>query len=130
MSLTESSPVEAAKLASLASRELATLSSSARNDALTALHQSLVNAKDSILEANARDLELASTAAANGELSQSVFKRLDLGKPGKYEDMLKGVLDVRDLEDPSTFMILVSCVRKPSLTNSCSRKSHPQDSSR
>lgn len=102
MSLTESSPVEAARLASIASRELATLSSSARNDALTALHASLLNAKGSILEANARDVEQATAAAANGELSQSVLKRLDLGKPGKFDDMLKGVLDVRDLEDPSS----------------------------
>lgn len=100
MSLTESSPVEAARLASVASRELATLSSEGRNDALTALHSSLLNAKDTILEANARDVQLATTAAANGELSQSVLKRLDLGKPGKFDDMLKGVLDVRDLEDP------------------------------
>lgn len=100
MSLTASSPVEAARLASVASRDLATLSNSARNDALTALHTSLSNAKESILEANARDVQLATTAAANGDLSQSVLKRLDLGKPGKFDDMLKGVLDVRDLEDP------------------------------
>jgi len=25
---------------------------------------------------------------------------LDLGRKGKWEEMLKGVLDVRDLEDP------------------------------
>lgn len=102
MSLTESSPVEAARLASIASRELATLSSSARNDALAALHASLLNGKKSILEANARDVQLATEAAANGELSQSVLSRLDLGKPGKFDDMLKGVLDVRDLDDPGS----------------------------
>jgi glutamate-5-semialdehyde dehydrogenase len=42
----------------------------------------------------------AHQASANGELSQSVLKRLDLSRPGKYEDMLKGILDVRDLPDP------------------------------
>lgn len=57
-------------------------------------------AKDTILEANAKDLELATKAAEDGELSQSVLKRLDLGRKGKWEDMLQGILDVRDLEDP------------------------------
>ena len=57
--------------------------------------------KEDILAANAQDLELATKAAENGELSQSVLKRLDLGRKGKWEDMLQGILDVRDLVDPS-----------------------------
>ncbi|KAL8897330.1 MAG: hypothetical protein Q9192_002634 [Flavoplaca navasiana] len=100
MSLTDSSPGQIAKAASVASRNLATLPSADRNNALTAIHQSLLQAKESILEANARDLSLASKAAEDGQLSQSVLKRLDLGRPGKWEDMLQGILDVRDLEDP------------------------------
>jgi glutamate-5-semialdehyde dehydrogenase len=117
MSLTESPPVETAKAASLASRKLATLSTSVRNDALGALHAALLENKDLILQANGRDLEIARRAAANGELSQSLLKRLDLGRPGKYADMLKGILDVRELEDPSSFnatldlTVLVSEVR-------------------
>ena len=101
MSLTDSSPLEIAKTASIASRGLAVLPTQARNDALTAVHQALSKAKSSILEANAEDLKIAVKAAADGELSQSVVKRLDLGRSGKYEDMLKGILDVRELEDPS-----------------------------
>ncbi|KAI4257062.1 MAG: hypothetical protein L6R42_005881 [Xanthoria sp. 1 TBL-2021] len=100
MSLTDSSPARIAKAASVASRNLAILPSVDRNDALTAIHQSLLRAKESILDANARDLSLASKAAEDGRLSQSVLKRLDLGRPGKWEDMLQGILDVRDLEDP------------------------------
>ncbi|KAL8668785.1 MAG: hypothetical protein Q9168_006598 [Polycauliona sp. 1 TL-2023] len=100
MSLTDSSPAQIAKAASVASRNLAILSSADRNDALTAIHQSLSQAKEHILEANANDLSLASKAAEDGQLSQSVLKRLDLGRPGKWEDMLQGILDVRDLEDP------------------------------
>jgi glutamate-5-semialdehyde dehydrogenase len=100
MSLTESSPEQAAKAASLSSRALAVLPLHARNDALTAIHDALLREKDAILQANARDLELASKAAESGKLSQSVLKRLDLGRPGKYGDMLKGILDVRELEDP------------------------------
>ncbi|KXJ87629.1 glutamate-5-semialdehyde dehydrogenase [Microdochium bolleyi] len=100
MSLTNASPLEAAKSAKSASHILATLPASARNDALTAIHTALSAARDDILAANARDLEAARSAAASGELSQSLVSRLDLGKKGKWEDMLKGILDVRDLEDP------------------------------
>ncbi|ORY68746.1 glutamate-5-semialdehyde dehydrogenase [Pseudomassariella vexata] len=100
MSLTNASPSEAAKAAKGASHVLATLSASARNDALTAIHSGLAAARDDILAANACDLELARKAASTGDLSQSLVARLDLGKKGKWEDMLKGILDVRELEDP------------------------------
>ncbi|PGH29934.1 glutamate-5-semialdehyde dehydrogenase [[Emmonsia] crescens] len=100
MSLTESSPAEAARIASESSRHLATLSNSARNEALDLMYGALSKQKDAILEANARDVKAATRAAENGELSMSLIKRLDLAKPGKYEDMLKGILDVRELEDP------------------------------
>ncbi|EFQ29185.1 glutamate-5-semialdehyde dehydrogenase [Colletotrichum graminicola] len=100
MSLTNASPADAAKGAKSASHTLATLSAEARNDALTAIHAALADARDEILAANARDLDLARKAAADGQLSQSLVSRLDLGKKGKFEDMLKGILDVRGLEDP------------------------------
>ncbi|KAI0856426.1 glutamate-5-semialdehyde dehydrogenase [Xylaria cubensis] len=100
MSLTSASPKEAAKAAKDASHVLATLPAAARNDALTAIHAALSDARDDILAANARDLEAARRAAENGQLSQSLVSRLDLGKKGKWEDMLKGILDVRELEDP------------------------------
>ncbi|CRG84673.1 glutamate-5-semialdehyde dehydrogenase [Talaromyces islandicus] len=100
MSLTESSAPEIAKSASIASRRLATLSTESRNNALTLLHSALVENREHILEANARDVSLATRAAEDGKLSQSVLKRLDLSRPGKYEDMLDGILSVRDLEDP------------------------------
>ncbi|KAI2625059.1 gamma-glutamyl phosphate reductase [Hypoxylon sp. NC1633] len=100
MSLTNACPSDAAKSAKEASHILATLSESARNDALTAIHSGLTAARDEILAANARDLEVARVAAEHGQLSQSLVSRLDLGRKGKWEDMLKGVLDVRDLEDP------------------------------
>ncbi|KAF2436080.1 gamma-glutamyl phosphate reductase GPR [Tothia fuscella] len=100
MSLTNSSPTEAARSARIASRKLAILSTKDRNDALTAIHAALSEAKDVILKANAQDLALAERSAESGELSQSLVKRLDLGKKGKYEDMLQGILNVRGLEDP------------------------------
>jgi glutamate-5-semialdehyde dehydrogenase len=104
MSLTNASPLEAAKGARLASRKLAILPPAARNDALTAIHDALSKAKNQILAANARDLEAAVKAAESGELSQSLVKRLDLSRKGKYEDMLQGILDVRGLDDPSMWL--------------------------
>ncbi|KAI6714301.1 hypothetical protein JHW43_003115 [Diplocarpon mali] len=94
MSLTNALPEEAAKAAKSASHILATLPTSARNDALTAIHAALFASKDDILAANARDLALAHEAAEDGQLSMSIVSRLDLGKKGKWEDMLKGILDV------------------------------------
>ena len=66
----------------------------------------LTASKDEILAANAKDLELARKAADEGGLSQALVSRLDLGKKGKWEDMLKGILDVRDLNDPSNLTVI------------------------
>lgn len=103
MSLTESSAIDVAKAASSASRHLATLSEADRNEALTALHDALLTNKDAILEANARDLRTAKQCVDGASPSHSVLKRLDLSRPGKYDDMLQGILSVRNLKDPSMF---------------------------
>lgn len=100
MSLTNATPLEVAQAARLGSRELAVLSTEERNAALTAIHQALANGKEEVLAANAKDLSAANKATEGGTLSSSLVKRLDLGKPGKYEDMLQGILDVRELDDP------------------------------
>tara|TARA_R110002003_G_scaffold189_3_gene14725 strand:+ start:12115 stop:13545 length:1431 start_codon:yes stop_codon:yes gene_type:complete len=100
MSLTNATPLEVAQAARLGSRKLAVLSTEERNAALTAIHDALAAGKDEVLAANAHDLDAANKAAAGGTLSASLVKRLDLGKPGKYEDMLQGILDVRALQDP------------------------------
>lgn len=100
MSLTNAQPEDAARAARSASRVLSSLSTAARNDALSAIHDALKESKDEILAANAKDLELAKKAAEDGQLSLSLLSRLDLGKKGKWDDMLKGILDVRELEDP------------------------------
>ena len=92
-----------------ASHRLATLSETSRNNALSAIHSALIEAKDEILAANARDLGAARKSASAGELSASLVSRLDLGKKGKFEDMLKGILDVRNLEDPGEFYSTQVC---------------------
>ncbi len=100
MSLTNADPFAVAQAASTSSQSLRTLSAEERDEALTAIHAGLSDAKDKILAANAKDLMAAEKAAESGDLSRSVLKRLDLGRKGKWEEMLKGILDVRDLEDP------------------------------
>ncbi|CAN8106362.1 unnamed protein product [Discula destructiva] len=100
MSLTSASPLEAAQAAKSASHMLAALPNDARNDALAHIHTHLTVARDAILAANARDMQLARQSAADGQLSASLVSRLDLAKPGKFDDMLKGILDVRALADP------------------------------
>ncbi|KAF3010968.1 hypothetical protein E8E13_010487 [Curvularia kusanoi] len=100
MSLTNATPLDIAQSAREGSRTLAVLKTEERNAALTAIHKALAEGKDEVLTANAKDLEAANQAAAGGTLSASLVKRLDLGKPGKYEDMLQGILDVVELEDP------------------------------
>lgn len=100
MSLTDAAPAEAARAAKAASHILATLSADERNDALLAMHDALASSRDAILTANAEDLALAQREAAEGRLNPSLVSRLDLGRKGKWEDMLQGILDVRGLPDP------------------------------
>ncbi|KAI8938584.1 hypothetical protein NX059_004462 [Plenodomus lindquistii] len=100
MSLTNATPLEVAQAARIGSRKIAVLTTEERNASLTAIYGALVVGKEEVLAANVKDLESANKAAAGGTLSTSLVKRLDLSKPGKYEDMLQGILDVRDLEDP------------------------------
>jgi glutamate-5-semialdehyde dehydrogenase len=118
MSLTESAAFDAAHSASLASRRLATLNNDERNKALTLLHDALETNREDILKANARDVELATIAAESGNLSQSVLKRLDLSRPGKYQDMLDGILSVRDLDDPSECSFQYLSLMRRDLTQS------------
>lgn len=100
MSLTNASPEQAARSAKVSSRTLATLPTDARNAALDAIHGALADAREDILAANARDMELAKKSSDSGELSPSIMKRLDLSRKGKFDDMLQGIKDVRGLEDP------------------------------
>lgn len=104
MPLTNSSANEVARAASISALNLARLSVASRNNALRQIHTALAGAQDEILHANAKDLAAAAKAAENGELSQSLVKRLDLGKKGKFQDMLQGILDVESLQDPGKCM--------------------------
>ena len=86
--------IELAKNAKNASKKLATLSTEIKNKALLAIAEALDLNKTKIFEANKLDLELA-----EGNISQSVFNRLKLDE-NKMRDMIQGVIDVYELEDP------------------------------
>lgn len=98
MSLTDASPETVAQAAAISAQGLSILSEEDRNEALLAIHSELAKHKDIVLRANAVDVAVATKAASQGQLSDSLLKRLDL--TAKYDDMLQGILDVRNLEDP------------------------------
>ena len=86
--------IELAKNAKTASKKLATLSTEIKNKALLAIAEALDFNRTKIFEANKLDLELA-----EGNISQSVYNRLKLDE-NKMRDMIQGVIDVYELEDP------------------------------
>ncbi|KAI5815671.1 Aldehyde/histidinol dehydrogenase [Pyronema omphalodes] len=94
-----STPTEIARTAALASRTLKAVSGDDRNAALTAVHDALAAAKDEILAANQKDMEAAQALVDAGKMKQSLAKRLLLSD-SKWDGMLEGILDVRNLEDP------------------------------
>jgi glutamate-5-semialdehyde dehydrogenase len=52
-----------------------------------------------ILAANKKDMEAAQKLVDAGKMRQSLAKRLFLSQ-SKWDGMLEGILDVRNLEDP------------------------------
>ncbi|KAK0535067.1 glutamate-5-semialdehyde dehydrogenase [Tilletia horrida] len=72
-----------------------------RDHALQLIHAELARSQDAIREANKRDMEAATELVKQGKLSASLVARLDLfSKPGKWDSVLQGVLDVARLPSP------------------------------
>lgn len=85
--------------AKVASKKLAFISTEIKNKALLNIAESLENNREIIFEANKKDLQEAEILVKNGEISQSTFNRLKLDE-NKMRDMIKGVVDIYELEDP------------------------------
>src|SRR5579859_3969584 len=98
--LTTNKAILLAAQAKQSSLVLGALSLSARNQALQKIHSHLHSHKTDILAANQLDMTSASELVAQGKLQASMVKRLDLGREGKFESMLQGILDIMDLPDP------------------------------
>jgi len=88
-----------AQRARAASRELAKLSSDARNEVLLAAAQAIEQNAPRILEANAADCRAAEPAVAAGKMSSAMFARLRVKKSGVAQ-MAAQMREVARLEDP------------------------------
>ena len=82
-----------------ASRELAVSAAEKRDLALDAIAMLLEERREQILEANAQDLEIASSMVHRGELDEPLLKRLDLSG-SKFETVIDMVRSVRAQDDP------------------------------
>ena len=87
--------LEIAKKAKQASLKMANLSAELKNDVLKKIAQNLEKNKQEIFDANKLDLE----AAQKSGLSSSLIGRLKLDE-NKLRDMIQGVKDVAELEEP------------------------------
>ena len=95
----ESKFFELAKGAKIASKKAAVLPEQIKNEALKNIAGELNKNKESIFEANKKDLEEALLLVERGELSKALYNRLKLDE-NKMRDMIQGVIDVAELEDP------------------------------
>ncbi|KAF8940935.1 hypothetical protein BGZ58_003920 [Dissophora ornata] len=83
-----------------AANVLQTLTTAQKSAFLLAIHSKLAAAKPQILASNKQDKDLALPQVETGKLSRSLYKRLDLEGPGKFETMLQGIKDIEQLDDP------------------------------
>ena len=88
-----------AKLAKVASKKLALLSTQIKNNALLTIAQEIESNKEKIFIANKKDLEEAKVLLENGDISQALYNRLKLDE-NKMRDMIQGIIDIYELDDP------------------------------
>ena len=91
--------IEIAKSAKQASLEIAGINVEIKNNALKAIAEAFEENKNAIFEANNQDLEQAKILVDEGKLAKSTFNRLKLDE-NKMRDMIQGVKDISQLEDP------------------------------
>lgn len=91
--------IEIAKAAKKASLEIAGLSTDIKNSALTAIADALETERESVYQANKEDLKSAEKLVEDGKLSKAAFNRLKLDE-NKMRDMIKGIREIAELEDP------------------------------
>ncbi len=86
--------IEMLEKAVRAKRSIATLTTQQKNDALLAMADALIHHTDTILAANAKDME-----KARGTVSEVMLDRLMLS-PARIEGMAAGIREVAALPDP------------------------------
>ena len=95
----DSSVAAVAKSARAASRRLAVLTNQRRNEILNQAADQIVARQSEIVAANELDCAAAKTAVENGQMSESMFARLQTSSQG-IEKMAAGVRAVAALPDP------------------------------
>lgn len=98
--------IDIAKAAKKASLEIADLSIELKNKALNAVADAIENNREDIFSANRKDLKEAESLVESGKLSKATFNRLKLDE-NKMRDMIKGIREVAELEDPVNKKLLV-----------------------
>ncbi len=91
--------IEIAKNSKKASLEIASTSTKTKNFALNAIADAITKHKQEIFDANKTDLENALSLVEEGKITKSTFNRLKLDE-NKMRDMIQGVRDIANLEDP------------------------------
>lgn len=91
--------INISKNAKTASLKIAELNTDIKNLALNKIADAFEQNKSEIFEANKQDLKEAEALVENGEISKSTFNRLKLDE-NKMRDMIQGVRDIANLEDP------------------------------
>ena len=90
---------EIAKKTKTASKQMAVLKTELKNIALLSIAEEIEKNKDRIIQANFSDLKFAESLLSAGEITKSVYNRLKLDE-NKLRDMIQGIVDVYELEDP------------------------------
>ncbi len=98
--------IDIAKAAKKASLEIADLSTELKNKALNAVADAIENNREDIFSANRKDLKEAESFVESGKLSKATFNRLKLDE-NKMRDMIKGIREIAELEDPVNKKLLV-----------------------
>lgn len=98
--------IQIAKNAKDASLKIADLPTEIKNKALVKIADKIESAKDEIFDANKIDLENAQNLVDEGKLSKSTFNRLVFSE-NKMRDMVAGIRDVANLDDPINKKLLV-----------------------
>ena len=91
--------INKAAAARQASYGLAKLSTEAKNAALNAVAEAIWIHRESLLEANLKDLEAADGMLQTGEITEAMIKRLALNS-GKVQGIVDMVSSVASLDDP------------------------------
>ncbi|KAI8973010.1 glutamate-5-semialdehyde dehydrogenase [Pilobolus umbonatus] len=100
--------LDIARSARLASVRLQSVTDQQKNEALLRIKQVLSERRQEIFEANEQDKKMAEDLVKSGNLSSSLFKRLDVCQGDKFDTILSGVSDIVTLPDPTKKITLAT----------------------